>query len=391
MKPYYLLAAALVTTSLLSVSCNKKAISSELSYFGFRDLGEDKIGIVDENGNVVLDNCPELYPSIQGGVFATMNNQEVFSLYRLDKPSKPIVEACRDFLPFRDDYTCILDMDNEIKVIDKHGKIMCVVPEQYDEVCSFAGGHCILLDYGAGNGFCMMDSKGNISKDDDFFYLNTFPGGMILGAADADDGSGVVFLCDADRKNMTTLCKMKEFQCLYLTPDLKYVALKENVSGKCGLYSVETGEPVIKPKYDELVFEDEECIFFKSQNVWGVTNVRNEVVIKAKFSNPGAYHKGHIILTDSRRRMGMLNLKGETLLPFEYKTILPIRGGDNLIASRIGNDFVSIIDTLGNTVNNADFRMIAEDDNTASVSEIIGRFYAFSLVKEDSIKRNNIK
>ena len=85
--------------------------------------------------------------------------------------------------------------------------------------------------------------------------------------------------------------------------------IKVMKKGKWGLIDTE-GNWLLKPKYDEVGFYNEDFVPVKVNGLWGFVNKSGKLIIKSEFTNVGAF-KNRYTWVEKNRRIGAINTKGE--------------------------------------------------------------------------------
>ena len=85
--------------------------------------------------------------------------------------------------------------------------------------------------------------------------------------------------------------------------------IKVKKKGKWGLIDTE-GNWLLKPKYDEVGFYNEDFVPVKVNGFWGFVNKSGKLIIKPEFTNVGTF-KNRYTWVEKNRRIGAINTKGE--------------------------------------------------------------------------------
>jgi hypothetical protein len=141
-----------------------------------------------------------------------------------------------------------------------------------------------------------------------------------------DEKMGLIFnggnyITDATYDDAPFICNQRKF---YITKNKKYGVLDE------------AGKELVPFKFESFkdACEAETKMYQKRiNNLYGFTNSDGKMVIKPIYNNAFPFNNNHAMVVNVKNKMGAINKKGETVIPFEY---------DKFFYGNIPNVFVAV-------------------------------------------------
>lgn len=107
---------------------------------------------------------------------------------------------------------------------------------------------------------------------------------------------------------------------------------KVKVGKNWGVIDVE-GKIVLPINFSEIEFYYSKYILAKNDNGWGIyfkDGSKNEKVQGFEYLMQNSYTNDSLFLFDKKKKMGLVNIKGEVLIPAEYEYLYPCSGLDSV-------------------------------------------------------------
>ena len=303
-----------------------KQTNNLISVSYFKLYQDNKWGIIDSTGNIVIDpmyqemiviidNKKDVFLCTydvdqETGIYSTKvvnnKNENIFTEY--DK-----VEALENF-----DKNGNLWYENDVLKVQKNGKYGLInlsgnqiLGIEYDRIESLKGiKNSILVEK---NGLCgLVDNAGNIVVDLKYKEIKslgeTYKEGYIT--VNQENKYGIVGY------NKKQILQNNYDNILHIYSDKYFVT----VQGEKQILVNENGENVLESTYESIVQITNSGIIIKKDGKYGLVNYSGETVLEP------SYEYLHEINTDvfeakSSEKNGVVDLQGETKISFEYQSI----------------------------------------------------------------------
>lgn len=349
----------LLFSTLLLPSCgyfgSKK--SNVSTHFPFKESKNDKWGLIDANGKVLVENEFSEEPStvVNGMFFVETDNG--YEMYNITKPLTPVGDVYHSIAAFTEDITPAVKENEGITFIDKQGNVKFELPLEYTYARNFQNGYSIITKT-----VDNVTSKDAVSINGDIKSFKKYNIKQVLAdgtfAASKEDEENTCYLLDNDGN-----VKQKinyDYSAIRFSPDGKYYVYTEDELE--GLKSI-SGETIIRAKYDLLlVTDDGNLLFNEEEKGYGIMNLKGEVLIKPRYQDFMGYHNGLFIVSKGEDDLfGLINLKEERLIDFDYSAIVFIPNSDNLMAISEDEKSAYILDKNGSIL--SDQYVIDMSDN----------------------------
>ena len=355
------------------VSCHKSGNMGP-THFPFKESRSDNWGLIDANGKILISDEFEEQPSeVINGMFF-VEQGDGYEMYSIKRPTQPVGDIYKAIAPFTDDLTSSVKKDEGIKIIDKKGNVKYELPLSYKSATNFVNGYSIVTKVENGE-----TKEGVFSSLGEEFF---FPGYEIVYAH-----SNGAFLARKDTK-MCLLDKkgeiIKDFgeSTVVLSEDGKhYIYCDVEDPLNEGLKTIK-GENVVKPKYNVLFFSEDGNVIFSEKEKWGIMSLDGKILVKPRYYIIIDCQDGQFIASRDGETYGLLNLKEERIIGFEYSTLFFLPNSKNLYAEKEGDKYAYIIDRKNREI--AYFSQIETGVSSLYKSRFFG-FYPskYTVVKSD--------
>lgn len=328
---------------LLLTSCDFGGKSSKVTHYPFKESKKDKWGLVDSKGKVLVENEFEETPTcVSDGIFFVKGNKG-YEMYSVDNPQKPIGDIYKRVTLFTDDITPTVKEAEGIKYIDKKGNVKFELPLKYIYATSFENGYSLIWEkedgiYKVG----AMSVSGEILSFKHFCINKALSDGTFI-ATKIDDDSKIYVI---DKKGDVKL--EIDSERVMFSSDNSYYIFYDDEAEKYGVRK-RSGDIIVRAKYDKLLFSDDaKHIAFSDDGSCGIMDIKGNILVKPRYDN--------IIPCKDRfvakkgESFGLLNMKEDKILNFNYDALLFIPGSDNLVAIKQEDESIYIIDKNGKDI-----------------------------------------
>lgn len=340
---------------LLLTSCDFGGKSSKVTHYPFKESKKDKWGLVDSKGKVLVENEFEETPTcVSDGIFFVKGNKG-YEMYSVDNPQKPIGDIYKRVTLFTDDITPTVKEAEGIKYIDKKGNVKFELPLKYIYATSFENGYSLIEEkengiYKAG----AMSVSGEILSFKNFCIYGTLSDGTFIARKIDNDSKRYVI----DRKGDVKL--EIDSKRVMFSSDNSYYIFYDDEAEKYGVRK-RSGDIIVRAKYDELHFSsDAKHIIFEDDGSYGIMDIKGDVLVKPRYDRITQCKKDCFIAIKGES-FGLLNMKEDKILNFDYAALLFIPGSDNLVAQKQKDESIYIIDKKGKDI--AEFSDLELDYN----------------------------
>lgn len=361
--------------ALVLYSCTPKTNFPASDYYAFKETKTDKWGLVDANGKILVkDEFSEMPVGIYNGIFLVPTGSGV-TMFSTKNPTLPIGEKYNDICPFFDDVTPSVKDDEVIKIIDKKGNVKFELPTNYTEASAFYYGYSIVYNKTTSLHEALSTS-GDFIKSDKYDIMLSLSGDKFL-AIDSEGEN--IFMINKKMEKITRF----DSEISYITPDLKYYAYTDE-DGNDGLKNI-SGEVVIRPKYENLIYVNEGCIIVQDEDdKYGVINIKGENIIRPKYKNVVGVKGNCIAVYDAEKeRCGIIDIKGDVVLPFEYSTISVIPNSEYFVVKPHGDSYSYFVDKKGKKIDGMEYYELAiGNDGYGDMYELLSNWFDDQYIVE---------
>ena len=321
-----------VATAAVLWSCG--GVERPVEYVAVKIDGSELWSVIDaKSGEVVCkDEFKAQSVLTDGEMLYLMLEDGTKEVYNINNVKTPVASKLVDVAPFNGcDVTVAVKEGKAPCIIDREGKQVAQLPNSVTQVCNFSEG---LAPFCQGDSLWgYIDTKGKVVINPKYDAADSFTDGLAAVGVGKGDDMTVKFI-DKDNKVKFTIKKDK-----YELHDSKfregYLAVVKGE--KIVLLDKEGNEAVKSAKmekgYGGYIVCDGKFAFSKDGEL-GLMNIDGEVLVRSKYQELWIGEDGTIVacLKDGeKQRYGIIDDKGEEVLPFDYDDIRPLIGTGNLM------------------------------------------------------------
>ena len=299
----------------LLVSC-RQSYDMEVTHLPYKADSEERWGLIDWEGNVLIENEFEEKPSpVINGRFYVKNEDGLYEIYTAEKKFKKIGTEYVYVGHFHDGLAPVVEKDSHITYIDKDGKEIFKLAKYKDEIIQYASifseGKAVFVTASEKYGY--INTKGEVVIEPKYHYASLFLNGSAL-VADAEKVYSLI------KPNGKEYFKFKKGQTprSLLSEGLVYVA------GDNKEYLNEKGETVLKPssKFEDCSpFYKGTAVFSNSENLRGLMDRNGEIIIRAKYQD--LYPCDNFLIFRDKNKSGLISYTGDIICEAEFDKIIP--------------------------------------------------------------------
>ena len=324
------------------IACNVSNTDIAPSYFPFKESKNDRWGLVNASGKVlVADEFKEMPSLVYNGIFYVQNGDS-FEMFSEKAPTKPIGDKYKEVTMFIGEYTPVVKENEGIKYIDKQGNVKYELPLEYKYATAFQYGYSLI--------YKTTEDEEEISIVDSNFMIY-HPKGFKIHAIAGDNKflaskegeDALLFIIDHDGKIKAEAKNAKSFSA-----NLMYYIYEDD-----DLYGVKSinGEIIIRAKYSDISLLDNQYILVKNEDGYGILNYEGELIIKNKFEMITSLRDGRFVAKrDKDGGYGLLDIKEERLIKYDYEYLYFLPGSDKLYGEKEDDKSKYILDAKGNVI-----------------------------------------
>jgi hypothetical protein len=297
---------------------------------------DGKCGVIDKEGNIIINFMYDNISSFYNGV-AVVYNEGKFGV--INKSGEIIVPLIyNEISGFNDRFASVIK-DDKWGVIDNTGEI--IIPFEYDKIVRHIGNgfFATSTEFPVG----LLNEKGEIVLLAEYDWINYFTEDMANIGKNGKNG----FINKTGEIVIPPIYEMAND----FSDGMAAIGIPDpDVGRPLGFLSIssrtiwgfidKTGEIVIPPQYDHVkefidgiaeVGNYVEDIDHKWQIKWWFINKKGEIVDPAVSEGVAFGENKQLILAKKDGKEGILNRKGDVILPFEYDNIYINNIKDNLL------------------------------------------------------------
>ncbi len=327
-----------------------------LTYLPFKEDKDDRWGLIDMNGNVIIENEWENEPSFaQEGIIRVKNKDGLYEFYTAEEKPKKIGEEYKSATLFYDGLAAVSLDNSYIFYINKKGKKVFELKDYKGKVIELAGnfveGLAVFETEEDKWGF--IDENGKVVISPDYYEVNNFSEGIALVAKkeykDKDSLESEIKFGFIDKKGNTVIKFKKDYQYFSCSDGLIPFSDNKKEWG----FMDKKGERVIKPNKDfkhVQGFNNGFAGFFDGEKS-GLINKKGEKVIRAKYDFI-EYNNDMVFIAD-KEKIGFINTEGEEIIKPEYdQGSIPFLADNTFVQD--GNKYI-LINKKGEQVTKEDY------------------------------------
>lgn len=365
----YKLPLATMLLSLAITSCGGPS-SSEIEAVPFKADEDDRWGIIDWEGNVIIEDEFDETPSVvREGLFYIKNKDGEYEFYTADKEFKQVGETYKEVAHFNNGLAPVVKKNERIKFINTDGEVQFELTQHE--------GKEIVKAYRFNEGRAVI-----INEDNKYGFINT-DGEVVIApkyerVLDFKNGYSVAFEADKTGEKIKTYIIDKDGD-ISLTVDEKMLVLDNPGEGLIPFIYIDKKEPAlgyidmdgevaIEPnkKFEAGSSFQYGYAIVKEGSDYGIIDKNGETVIRPKYDEI-VLLKDKFLFED-QYRWGVMNYKGETLVDNEYIRIRTVDGSNTMFAQGEDGDWI-ILDNEGKEISKDSYDKIADfDDERVAVN-----------------------
>lgn len=361
MKNLYQWALTLFAVILLLPlnSCSGGSGRSKVEYIPFRETQDGQWGMISPDGKVLFREEFNNEPTLaREGRFFVRNDKGLWEMYTAEAKPEKIGGEYTSASSFNNGRAVVAEADEPIKIIDTDGKTIKKLDKINDKVVE-----SVSRLYGGLATFRTADSLvGAIDKEGNCIvepnYVSLFPGnGFFLAIPskyrkafwENEDLKGVkVSVLDADGKE---ICQLSGDKYKSLTADDDKIIASQEHDGKTVWSILDTkGNQLFKggSKIDYIKSVEGENFIYHNGEHMGLMNLKGETLIRAKYSALTFDEDGLFIAMIQKGSEGyqrkIIDREDKQVGSETYSNIIPFRvfDGQHTIAEQNDNDYVLI-------------------------------------------------
>lgn len=237
--------------------------------------------------------------------------------------------------------------DKTYYLIDKNG--LPVTQKQFSSPGYFFEG---LAKFKEGEKYGFVDSTGAVVVEPKFISVSFCSEGLICVAEDGPE----------ERYYFIDKLGNKAFDKSYRqagTTSFHQGLARVKMSGKTGLID-HAGQIVVTPKFSTVSGFGDSLLTVsqgKSFDDFGYANFNNEIVIPGPYYSAESFKNGYASVKNNDMKSGIINRRGETIIPFKYDATYNALERDGYFSAYIGKEWF-YFDEQGNDFTNLDVKVI---------------------------------
>lgn len=352
------LAACAAVMAGCADTATKTMYSNIVDYLPFQAEKGDKWGMIGTDGKVLFENEFDEMPSLShNGRFFVKNGDGFYELYTAEKKPKKIGAEYKRVSSFKEDVAAVVEPNKTIDFIDKDGKVKF----KFDKL----GGKNVHYVEGFWDGigivqtedglFGCIDTEGNMIIKPVWQVMANIGDGKILAISkkdynNEDSNKSRVSIIDYKGNVLNTVTPEKMYiytpfydgyaaaskmidselqpgiindKCEWtVKPSNKYKEITQikggrfvfkNSEDKCGLADIETGETLVRAKYDQLVIIDENRLIAKDNDGSRLITAEGDDIMKDSYKEMYGPFGGNFVASDGDHSYFFVNEKGEPI------------------------------------------------------------------------------
>ncbi len=368
------------STGLIEKLFNKN--SNKISYVAFKKDGEDRWGLIDMNGKVLVEKEWQNEPSFATcGIVRVKNKDGLYEYYSAEPKPRKIGKEYKSAGLFSENIAAVSEEDHPISFIDNTGKVLFILKElegdPVEKVGCFTDGLARFRTINKKWGFINKDGKVIIKAKYDY------ASGFTEGIAEV----GIKELKNKDSINLGFTLRYgfineKGEEVIKIRKDVTYgypgnglIPYTDDNGKKYGFINFKD-EKIIKPDKDfkNVILFNGNYASFSDGEKWGIIDIKGKIVERAKYDF--AYCTNGFIYINDNKKIGFLNLEGKEIIKAQYDDGLPFF--DNTTIVQDGKSYI-LIDKKGAQVGKDDY------DSIGSLSKLM----RFVIIGDEEIVVSN--
>ena len=336
----------------LSLSCNSDNTENEVPYISFKENKDDRWGITDWEGNIIIENEFNNTPTyVKNGVFIVQNDENLYEMYTAEKNFRKIGKEYKSIILFNDGLAPAVEPKGHIQYINPKGETVFTLEKYKDKniiaATSFYEDKAVIVTEDKKYGY--INKKGEVIIPPIYDYASLFYNNCAFVSKDGEK----MFIDDKKR----ILVKFEDKQMPLSLPSEGLFPYNNKEQESCGIKDM-NNKDIIKasPKYKWFSgFVNGYSVFYNNNDDCGLINSKGETVIRAKYQDMIMCED--VIIYKDKDKYGLISYSDKTILAPTYNTIIPFQGNNKYTYAYDG-DYVVLIDKKGEEINNKAFSEI---------------------------------
>ncbi len=341
----------------LSLSCNSDNTENEVPYISFKENKDDRWGITDWEGNIIIENEFNNTPTyVKNGVFIVQNDENLYEMYTAEKHFRKIGKEYKSIILFNDGLAPAVEPKGHIQYINPKGETVFTLEKYKDKniiaATSFYEDKAVIVTEDKKYGY--INKKGEVIIPPIYDYASLFYNNCAFVSKDGEK----MFIDDKKR----ILVKFEDKQMPLSLPSEGLFPYNNKEQESCGIKDM-NNKDIIKasPKYKWFSgFVNGYSVFYNNNDDCGLINSKGETVIRAKYQDMIMCED--VIIYKDKDKYGLISYSDKTILAPTYNTIIPFQG-NNKYTYACDGDYVVLINKKGEEINNKAFFEVSFPSN----------------------------
>lgn len=341
----------------LSLSCNSDNTENEVPYISFKENKDDRWGITDWEGNIIIENEFNNTPTyVKNGVFIVQNDENLYEMYTAEKKFRKIGKEYKSIILFNDGLAPAVEPKGHIQYINPKGETVFTLEKYKDKniiaATSFYEDKAVIVTEDKKYGY--INKKGEVIIPPIYDYASLFYNNCAFVSKDGEK----MFIDDKKR----ILVKFEDKQMPLSLPSEGLFPYNDKEQESCGIKDM-NNKDIIKasPKYKWFSgFVNGYSVFYNNNDDCGLIDSKGETVIRAKYQDMIMCED--VIIYKDKDKYGLISYSDKTILAPTYNTIIPFQGNNKYTYAYDG-DYVVLINKKGEEINNKAFFEISFPSN----------------------------
>lgn len=341
----------------LSLSCNSDNTENEVPYISFKENKDDRWGITDWEGNIIIENEFNNTPTyVKNGVFIVQNDENLYEMYTAEKNFRKIGKEYKSIILFNDGLAPAVEPKGHIQYINPKGETVFTLEKYKDKniiaATSFYEDKAVIVTEDKKYGY--INKKGEVIIPPIYDYASLFYNNCAFVSKDGEK----MFIDDKKR----ILVKFENKQMPLSLPSEGLFPYNDKEQESYGIKDM-NNKDIIKasPKYKWFSgFVNGYSVFYNNNDDCGLINSKGETVIRAKYQDMIMCED--VIIYKDKDKYGLISYSDKTILAPTYNTIIPFQGNNKYTYAYDG-DYVVLINKKGEEINNKAFFEISFPSN----------------------------
>lgn len=341
----------------LSLSCNSDNTENEVPYISFKENKDDRWGITDWEGNIIIENEFNNTPTyVKNGAFIVQNDENLYEMYTAEKNFRKIGKEYKSIILFNDGLAPAVEPKGHIQYINPKGETVFTLEKYKDKniiaATSFYEDKAVIVTEDKKYGY--INKKGEVIIPPIYDYASLFYNNCAFVSKDGEK----MFIDDKKR----ILVKFENKQMPLSLPSEGLFPYNDKEQESYGIKDM-NNKDIIKasPKYKWFSgFVNGYSVFYNNNDDCGLINSKGETVIRAKYQDMIMCED--VIIYKDKDKYGLISYSDKTILAPTYNTIIPFQGNNKYTYAYDG-DYVVLINKKGEEINNKAFFEISFPSN----------------------------